>query len=140
MKARFPIFVLALMLTLAACDTTTREARRMVRRAEQLADTQPDSTLRLIDSVLHMAANFNERERMDMSLLQAEVLFGDRGQELSPVMDDDFFDDHGNVNTSPELERASAYYAKRRKGKNGRQCPRLSTAMSITDSLPWWSR
>lgn len=102
------------MLALAACDTTTREARRMVRRAEQLADTQPDSTLRLIDSVLHMAANFNERERMDMSLLQAEVLFGDHGQELSPVMDDDFFDDHGNVNTSPELERASAYYAKKK--------------------------
>lgn len=101
------------MLALAACDTTTREAHRMVRRAEQLADTQPDSTLRLIDSVLHMAANFNERERMDMSLLQAEVLFGDHGQELSPVMDDDFFDDHGNVNTSPELERASAYYAKK---------------------------
>lgn len=101
------------MLALAACDTTTREARRMVRRAEQLADTLPDSTLRLIDSVLHMAANFNERERMDMSLLQAEVLFGDHGQELSPVMDDDFFDDHGNVNTSPELERASAYYAKK---------------------------
>lgn len=102
------------MLALAACDTTTREARRMVRRAEQLADTLPDSTLRLIDSVLHMAANFNERERMDMSLLQAEVLFGDHWQELSPVMDDDFFDDHGNVNTSPELERASAYYAKKK--------------------------
>ncbi len=102
------------MLALAACDTTTRDARHMVRRAEQLADTQPDSTLRLIDSVLHMAANFNERERMDMSLLQGEVLFGDRGQELSPVMDDDFFDDHGNVNTSPELERASAYYAKKK--------------------------
>ena len=102
------------LLALAACDATTHEARRMVRRAEQLADTQPDSTLRLIDSVLHMAANFNERERMDMSLLQGEVLFGDHGQELSPVMDDDFFDDHGNVNTSPELERASAYYAKKK--------------------------
>ena len=102
------------MLALAACDTTTREARRMVRRAEQLADTLPDSTLRLIDSVLHMAANFSERERMDMALLQAEVLFGDHGQELSPVMDDDFFDDHGNVNTSPELERAATYYAKKK--------------------------
>ena len=102
------------MLALAACDTTTREARRMVRRAEQLADTLPDSTLRLIDSVLRMPANFSERDRMDMALLQAEVLFGDHGQELSPVMDDDFFDDHGNVNTSPELERASAYYAKKK--------------------------
>jgi len=113
MKARFPIFVLALMLALAACDTTTRNAHHMVCRAERLADTLPDSTLRLIDSVLHMAANFSERERMDMAMLQGEVLFGDHGQEISPVMDDDFFDDHGNVNTSPELERASAYYAKK---------------------------
>ncbi len=59
------------MLALAACDTTTHEARRMVRRAEQLADTQPDSTLRLIDSVLRMPVNFSERERMDMALMQA---------------------------------------------------------------------
>jgi len=76
-----------LMLALAACDGTTREARRMVKRAERLADTLPDSTARLIDSVLRMPVNFRERERMDMALLQAEALFGDRGQEISPVMD-----------------------------------------------------
>ena len=99
------------LLALAACDTTTREARRMVRRAERLADTLPDSTLRLIDSVLRMPVNFSERERMDMAMLQGEVLFGDHGQEISPVMDDDFFDDRGNLYTSPELERAAAYYA-----------------------------
>ena len=96
---------------LSACDSTTREARRMVKRAEQLADTLPDSTVRLIDSVLRMPASFSQRERMDMALLQAEALFGDRGQEISPVMDDDFFDEHANLSTSPELERAAAYYA-----------------------------
>ena len=112
MKRWFPIIVLALMLALAACDATTREARRMVKRAERLVDTLPDSTARLVDSVLRMPVNFRERERMDMALLQAEALFGDRGQEISPVMDDDFFDDRGNVSTSPELERAAAYYAK----------------------------
>ena len=101
------------MLALAACDATTKEARRMVKRAERLADTLPDSTVRLIDSVLRMPVNFRERERMDVALLQAEALFGDRGQELSPVMDDDFFDDRGNLSTSPELERAAAYYAKK---------------------------
>ena len=85
----------------------------MVKRARQLADTLPDSTTRLVDSVLRMPVNFSERERMDMALLQAEALFGDRGQEISPVMDDDFFDDRGNVSTSPELERAAAYYAKK---------------------------
>ena len=83
----------------------------MVKRAEQLADTLPDSTVRLIDSVLRMPASFSERERMDMALLHAEALFGDRGQEISPVMDDDFFDEHANFSTSPELEHAAAYYA-----------------------------
>ena len=113
MKRWFSIIVLALMLALAACDATTSEARRMVKRAECLADTLPDSTVRLVDSVLRMPVNFRERERMDMALMQAEALFGDRGQEISPVMDDDFFDDRGNVSTSPELERAAAYYARK---------------------------
>jgi len=102
---------LLVLLALSACDSTTREARRMVKRAEQLADTLPDSTARLIDSVLRMPASFSERERMDMALLQAEALFGDHGQEISPVMDDDFFDEHANLSTSPELERAAAHYA-----------------------------
>ncbi len=114
MKTHQGILVCLLAVAMCACDSTTREARRMVRRAERLADTLPDSTVRLIDSVLHMPANFGERERMDMALLQAEVLFGDHGQELSPVMDDDFFDDRPNPSTSPELERAAAYYAKKK--------------------------
>ena len=111
---RYAWIGLLVLLALAACDTTTREARRMVKRAEQLADTLPDSTVRLIDSVLRMPASFSERERMDMALLQAEALFGDRGQEISPVMDDDFFDEHANLSTSPELERAAAYYASKK--------------------------
>ena len=109
---------LLVLLILSACDATTREARRMVKRAEQLADTLPDSTVRLIDSVLRMPASFSERERMDMALLQAEALFGCRDgvhtvstNTLSPLMDDDFFDDHDTISTSPELERAAAYYA-----------------------------
>ena len=61
MKLRYLIIGLVL-LVLAACDTTTREARRMVKRAERLADTLPDSTVSLIDSVLRMPASFSERE------------------------------------------------------------------------------
>ena len=102
------------MLFLVSCHTPTRKALRMVRRAERLADTLPDSTVRLIDSVLRMPASFSERERMDMALLQAEALFGERGDAVSPVMDDDFFDDHANISTSPELERAAAYYSKKK--------------------------
>ena len=97
------------LLTLSACDATTREARRMVKRAEQLADTLPDSTARLIDSVLRMPASFSERERMDIALLQAEALFG--CDTLSPFMDDDFFDDHATLSIGPELEYAANYFA-----------------------------
>ena len=111
---KWNIIVLLLLTGLSACHTPTSEARRMVRRAEQLADTLPDSTVRLIDSVLRMPASFKESERMDMALLQAEALFGDRGQEISPVMDDDFFDDRPTLSTSPELERAAAFYAKKK--------------------------
>lgn len=111
---RFCWIGILVLLALAACDTTTREARRMVNRAELLADTLPDSTAHLIDSVLRMPASFSERERMDMALLQAEALFGDHGQEISPVMDDDFFDEHATLSTSPELERAAAYFAKKK--------------------------
>ena len=103
------------LLALAACNSPQREARRMVRQAEQLFDTLPDSTASLIDSVLHMPVYFNERQRMDMALLQAEALFGDRGNEISPVMDDDFFDDKPFLTTSPDLERAAAYYANKKK-------------------------
>lgn len=103
------------LLALAACHSPQREARRMVRQAEQLFDTLLDSTASLIDSVLHMPVYFNERQRMDMALLQAEALFGDRGNEILPVMDDDFFDDKPFLTTSPDLERAAAYYANKKK-------------------------
>ena len=98
---------------LTACHSPRREARRMVRRAEQLFDTLPDSTASLIDSVLRMPVYFNEKRRMDMALLQGEALFGDRGQEIPPVMDDEFFDDRPFLTASPELERAGAYYARK---------------------------
>ena len=108
------IGILVLLAFMSACDTTTREARRLVKRAELLADTLPDSTARLIDSVLRMPASFSERERMDLALLQAEALFGDHGQDISPVMDDDFFDEHANLSTSPELKHTTAYYARKK--------------------------
>ena len=106
---------MALLVALASCNSPRREARQMVHRAEQLFDTDPDSTVALIDSVLHMPVYFNEKHRMDMALLQAEALFGKRGgQDISPMMDDEFFDDKSFLSTSLELERAADYYAKKR--------------------------
>ena len=108
---RVGIIGLLLLLALASCHGPRRQARQMVRRAEQLFDSLPDSTASLIDSVLRMPVYFEERQRMDMALLQAEALFGDRGQEIPPVMDEEFFDDKPFLSTSPDLERAAAYYA-----------------------------
>ncbi len=106
---------MVLLLVFPACHSPQREARRLVSRAERLFDTLPDSTASLIDSVLRMPVYFNEKRRMDMALLQAEALLGDRGQEIPPLMDDDFFDDKPFFSTSPELERAAEYYAKKKK-------------------------
>jgi len=108
---RWFIIGLFVLLALAACHSPQHEARQMARRAERLFDTMPDSTFKLIDSILRMPVYFNEKQRMDMALLQGEALFGDRGQEIPPLMDDEFFDDKPFLSTSPELERAADYYA-----------------------------
>lgn len=119
MKTRLIIIEILLLLLCAACHTPTQEARRMAANAERLADTLPDSTIRLIDSMLQMPVNFSERERMAMALLQAKTLFGCKDgvhtvSTISPIMDNEFFDDHAFLSTSPELERAAAYYAKKK--------------------------
>ena len=104
------VFVLSGMLaTLMSCNSPKREARRMVALAEALSDTAPDSTARLIDSVLRMPVYFSERQRMEMALLQGEALFRD-----APLDDDGFEDSAYRVATSPELERAADYYSRKR--------------------------
>ena len=113
---RWLIIGLFVLLALTGCHSPQREARQMVRRAERLFDADPDSAVRLIDSVLRMPAYFEEGMRMDIALLQAEALFGDRDdREISPLMDDEFFDDKPFLSTSPELERAADYYARKKK-------------------------
>ena len=113
---RVIVIGLLLLLAMTACQGPQREARQMVRRAERLFGTDPDSTVRLIDSVLRMPAYFEEGKRMDIAMLQAEALFGDRDdREISPLMDDEFFDDKPFLTTSPELERAADYYARKKK-------------------------
>ena len=112
------LFIGLLLLVMASCTPTTREARRMARRAERLADTLPDSTLRLIDSVLRMEAYFGERERMELVMLQGDLLFGHHDTSagsIPPLMDDEYFDDKPFFSTSPELERAAAYFARKKK-------------------------
>ena len=103
------VILFAGLAMLAGCNKQQREAKRMVARAEALAETAPDSTARLIDSVLQMPVYFSERQRMEMALLQAEALFG------NAPLDDDLFEDTAyHVTTSPELERAADYYIRKR--------------------------
>ena len=110
MKRHLHIVILLFGLAmLAGCDRQQREARRMVARAEALSNTNPDSTARLIDSVLRMPVYFGERQRMEMALLQGEALFRN-----APLDDDGFEDTAYRVATSPELERAADYYAKKK--------------------------
>lgn len=104
---RFSIGFL-LLFFFAACHSPHREARQMVYRAQQLFDTDPDSTVRLIDSVLRMPVYFEEGKRMDMALLQAEALFRDL-----PI-DDSWAYASNNFYPTSELEHAAAYYAKKK--------------------------
>ena len=114
MRTRSFFIVFSLLLVCISCHAPTREAKRMIARAERLADTLPDSTVCLIDSVLRMPVYFSERQRMDMALLQAEALFDNHGNAISPIMDDDFFDDCADISASPELEHVAAFYANKK--------------------------
>ncbi|MBQ3737761.1 MAG: hypothetical protein II862_02100 [Bacteroidales bacterium] len=107
MKARsFVITIVSGLALLTACHTPTREARQMMAQAKALSDTAPDSAVKLIDSVLRMEYHFSEQQRMDLALLQGELVFRDASidEEVPPE----------DVSTSPELERAGAYFAKRK--------------------------
>lgn len=73
-----------------------------------MLETNPDSTLMLIDSVMRMEANLRESERMEMALLQGHALYGGSicDDKERPMLD--------KVVTLPELDIASDYYAERK--------------------------
>ena len=71
-----------------------------------LLDSQPDSVVCFVDSVLRMEVYLPERYRMEMALLQGEALFRDVA-----VDEDDLKEVLTPVPPSPELERAATYFA-----------------------------
>ena len=101
------ILVLLLLMNIG-CDPVTRDVRRMIEEASALLETNPDSTLMLIDSVMRMEANLRESERMEMALLQGHALYGGSicDDKERPMLD--------KVVTLPELDIASDYYAERK--------------------------
>lgn len=99
---------LGLLLFCLACDPVTRDARQMIRQGSQLLDTDPDSTLLLIDSVMRLEAKLSDHERMEMALLQGDALYGG---SLCP---DDERSIPATVVPLPELDEAAAYYSEKK--------------------------
>lgn len=106
----------SLLLALVACNPSQREAKQLLRQAETVLETNPDSALRLIDSVMHMEVYFSEAQRMEMALLQGRAIYGDDRDAT------DYTNERGNfawanmlshIYTSPDLDRAPDYFAQK---------------------------
>lgn len=104
------VIILTLLFALSSCDSDLRRAKRYYRQAQEVAATDPDSALILIDSVLNIMVFLDDDIRMNMSLMQAEALFthpdGER-RELSQRIK------AKKIYTMPELERSAEYFAEK---------------------------
>lgn len=102
------VIILALLFALSSCDSDLRRAKRYYRQAQEVAASDPDSALILIDSVLNIKVFLDDDIRMNMSLMQAEALFthpdGER-RELSQRIK------AKKIYAMPELERSAEYFA-----------------------------
>jgi len=114
MKTRTLVF--GCLLLLVACNQPNREAQKLLRQAESVVETYPDSALHLIDSIMRMEVYFGEDERMEIALLQGRAIYGDDRDATDPTKP------NGNIvldkvmnhiYTSPDLDRAPAYFAKK---------------------------
>ncbi len=104
------VIILALLFALSSCDSDLRRAKRYYQQAKEVAASDPDSALILIDSVLNIMVFLDDDIRMNMSLMQAEALFthpdGER-RELSQRIK------AKKIYTMPELERSAEYFAEK---------------------------
>ena len=105
------IFILiAFLVVLSSCNSDLRRAKRFYRQAQEVAATDPDSALILIDSVLNIKVFLDDDIRMNLAFLQAEALFnhpdGER-RELSNRIKAD------KIYTMPELERVPSFYCEK---------------------------
>ena len=106
----------SLLLALVACNPSQREAKRLLRQAESIVETYPDSALHLIDSVMHLEIYFTEDERMEMALLQGRAIYGNDRDATDPTQSNgNFLLDKvmNHIYTSPDLDRAPAYFAQK---------------------------
>ena len=106
----------SLLLALVACNPSQREAKQLLRQAESVLETYPESALHLIDSAMHKEVYFTEAQRMEMALLQGRAIYGDDRDATDPTKSNGniLFDKVMNhTYTSPDLDRAPAYFAKK---------------------------
>lgn len=107
---RILVILCVLFLGFASCDSDLRRAKHYFHQAQEVAESDPDSALILIDSVLNIRVFLNDDIRMNMSLMQAEAVFthpdGER-RELSKHIK------ANKVYTMPELELSAEYFAEK---------------------------
>lgn len=107
---RILVILCVLFLGFASCDSDLRRAKHYFHQAQEVAESDPDSALILIDSVLNIMVFLDDDIRMNMSLMQAEALFthpdGER-RELSKRIK------AKKIYTMPELERSAEYFAEK---------------------------
>ena len=60
---------LSLLIALSSCDSDKRRAKRYYRQAQDVAATDPDSALILIDSVMNILVFLDDDIRFNMSLM-----------------------------------------------------------------------
>ena len=106
----------SLLLALVACNPSQREAKQLLRQAESVLETYPESALHLIDSAMHKEVYFTEAQRMEMALLQGRAIYGDDRDATDPTKSNGniLFDKVMNhTYTSPDLDRAPSYFAQK---------------------------
>ena len=109
-------FLFGCLLLLMACSQPNREAQKLLRQAESVLETYPESALHLIDSAMHMEVYFTEAQRMEMALLQGRAIYGDDRDATDPTASNGnfLFDKVMNrIYTSPDLDGAPAYFARK---------------------------
>lgn len=109
-------FLFGCLLLLIACSQPNCEAKRLLRKAESILETHPDSASHLIDSVMRLEVYFTEDERMEMALLQGRAIYGADRDATDPTQSNgNFLLDKvmNHTYTSPDLDRAPAYFVKK---------------------------
>ena len=104
------VIILTLLFALSSCNSDLRRAKRYYQQAKEVAASDPDSALILIDSALNIMVFLDDDIRMDISLMQAEALFTHPDGERR-ILSDRI--KAKKIYTMPELERSAEYFAEK---------------------------